>query len=111
MGAYALLVGIGEFTDPRLAKLNAPRSDVEEFGKVLADPERGRFDQVSTCVDEEFQIIREKIATLLEGRDADDMVLLYYSGHGIVTRGQRLYLATGQSSFDRPAALSLSALE
>jgi formylglycine-generating enzyme required for sulfatase activity len=111
MGSYALLVGIGEFKDPRLAKLNAPRSDVEEFARVLQDSARGGFDQVTTCIDQDFQTIRERLDALLEGRDPEDMVLLYYSGHGIIAKGQRLYLATGQSSFDRPAALSLSALE
>lgn len=29
-------------------------------------------------------------------------VLLYYSGHGILTKGRKLFLATGHSSFDLP---------
>jgi formylglycine-generating enzyme required for sulfatase activity len=47
------------------------------------------------------------LTELLVGRSPDDMVVLYYSGHGIVAKGQQLYLATGQSSFDRPQARSL----
>jgi formylglycine-generating enzyme required for sulfatase activity len=112
MGAYALLIGISRFDDPKLAKLNAPREDVEAFAAVLSDPARGGFDNVSTCIDQDLQTIRKQLAKLLlTGRNPNDMVLLYYSGHGIMTIGQRLFLATGQSSFDQPEADSLSALE
>ena len=111
MGAYALLLGISEFTDPRLAKLNAPKGDVEALAGVLKDPERGAFDSVITCIDQDVQAIRDQLVALLDQRAPDDMVLLYYSGHGIVTKGQRLFLATGQTNFDRPQARSLSALE
>jgi formylglycine-generating enzyme required for sulfatase activity len=111
MGAYALLVGISQFTDPRLAKLNAPRGDVEALAQVLQDPARGGFSNVTTCIDQELQTIRDQLTALLDDRNPDDMVLLYYSGHGILTKGQRLFLATGQTSFDRPQARSLSALE
>ncbi|HXJ03014.1 MAG TPA: SUMF1/EgtB/PvdO family nonheme iron enzyme [Micropepsaceae bacterium] len=111
MGAYALLVGISQFTDPRLAKLNAPRGDVEALAQVLQDPQRGGFNNVATCIDQDLQTIRDQLAALLDDRNPDDMVLLYYSGHGIMTKGQRLFLATGQTLFDRPQARSLSALE
>src|SRR4051812_34543583 len=111
MGAYALLLGISEFTDPRLAKLNAPKGDVEALARVLQDPERGTFDSVVTCIDQDVQTIRDQLVALLDGRAPEDMVLLYYSGHGIITKGQRLFLATGKSDFDRPQARSLSALE
>ena len=111
MGAHALLVGISRFDDPKLAKLNSPQSDVEAFAKVLKDPSRGGFDSVDVCIDEDLLTIRDQLSTLMDGRSADDMVLLYYSGHGIVAKGQRLYLATGQSSFDRPQARSIATNE
>jgi uncharacterized caspase-like protein len=111
MSAHALLIGISRFEDPRLAKLSAPSSDVEAFAKVLQDPLRGGFDSVVTSIDEDLLTIRDRLSTLLDGRAADDMILLYYSGHGIMAKGQRLFLATGQSMFDRPQARSLSAAE
>ena len=112
MGAFALLIGVSDFADPRLAKLNAPCGDVEALAQVLRDPARGNFDSVATCIDQDFQTIRKQITKLLlDDRSPSDLVLLYYSGHGIISKGQRLFLATGQSSFDLPAADSLSALE
>jgi Caspase domain len=111
MGAHALLVGISQFDDPKLAKLNSPHSDVEAFAGVLKDPARGGFDSVSVSIDQDVLTIRDQLSALMDGRSADDMVLLYYSGHGIVAKGQRLYLATGQSSFDRPQARSIATNE
>jgi hypothetical protein len=111
MGAHALLVGISRFDDPKLAKLNSPQSDVEAFANVLKDPARGGFDSVEISIDRDLLEIRDKLSTLMDGRSTDDMVLLYYSGHGIVAKGGRLYLATGQSSFDRPQARSIATSE
>ena len=111
MGSHALLVGISRFDDPKLAKLNSPQSDVEAFATVLKDPSRGGFDNVEVSIDSDLLAIRDQLSTLMDGRSADDMVLLYYSGHGIVAKGGRLYLATGQSSFDRPQARSIATSE
>jgi hypothetical protein len=111
MGAHALLIGISHFDDPKLAALNSPKEDVQAFAQVLADPQRGCFDSVEVSIDNDLLTLRDQLSTLMDGRSADDMVLLYYSGHGIVAKGQRLYLATGQSSFDKPQARSLSTNE
>ena len=111
MGAHALLIGISHFDDPKLAALNSPKEDVQAFAQVLKDPQRGGFDSVEVSIDNDLLTIRDQLSTLMDGRSTDDMVLLYYSGHGIVAKGQRLYLATGQSSFDKPQARSLSTNE
>jgi len=111
MGAHALLIGMSRFEDAKLAKLNSPQSDVQAFANVLKDPSRGGFDDVTISIDTDLLTLRDQLSTLLDGRSGDDMVLLYYSGHGIVAKGQRLYLATGQSSFDKPQARSLSTSE
>jgi hypothetical protein len=111
MGSYALLVGVSKFDDPKLAKLTAPEEDVQAFAAVLRDPARGGFDAVEICIDRDLQTIREQLSTLLDDRRPDDMVLFYYSGHGIMAKGQRLFLATGRSSFDRPQISSLWASE
>jgi hypothetical protein len=111
MGAHALLIGVSRFDDPKLAKLNSPQSDVEAFANVLKDPSRGAFESVTVSVDQDLLTIRDQLSVLLDGRSADDMILFYYSGHGIMAKGQRLYLATGQSSFDKPQPRSLATSE
>ncbi len=111
MAAHALLIGISRFDDPKLAKLESPKGDVEALANVLRSPDRGAFDSVTVSIDKDLMSIRDNLSVLFDGRSADDMVLLYYSGHGIVAKGQRLYLATGQSSFDRPQARSIATSE
>jgi hypothetical protein len=44
-------------------------------------------------------------------RAPDDLLLLYYSGHGILGRGNRLFLASAGSNLDRPRDRSISAQE
>lgn len=111
MGAHALLIGISQFEDPKLAKLNSPTEDVQAFADVLKDSQRGGFDTVELSINQDLLTIRDQLSSLMDGRSTDDMVLLYYSGHGIVAKGQRLYLATGQSSFERPQSRSVATSE
>ena len=111
MARHALLVGVSNFTDKRLATLNAPPSDLQALSVILADPERGGFDSVTRSLDEDFMVVRDKLATLFDNRDPDDFLLLYYSGHGILGRGNRLFLATPGSDLDKPQVRGVSARE
>ena len=111
MSAHALLIGVTRFSDPQLNGLRAPRSDVEALKAVLADPARGGFDEVVPSIDEDLLAIRDKVSGLLEDRHPDDMVLLYYSGHGIVDRSNSLFLATGETRAEKPRARSLPSSE
>ena len=107
MARHALLIGISQFSDRRLRALNAPAGDVDALGTILRDPDRGGFDSVEVSLDEEYLVVRDRLAVLFEDRDPDDLLLLYYSGHGILGRGNRLFLATTSSNLDRPPARSL----
>ncbi|MGF6746519.1 hypothetical protein OKW36_002155 [Paraburkholderia sp. MM5482-R1] len=111
VSAHALLIGVTRFSDPQLCGLRAPKSDVEALRVVLADPARGGFDEVVTSIDEDLLVIRDKVSALLEDRRPCDMVLLYYSGHGIVDKGNCLFLATGGTLAARPRARSLPSSE
>jgi len=111
MARHALLIGVSRFDDPSLPHLNAPPSDVQALADVLADPARGAFDSVVTSLDDDLLTIRDKLSALLDERRPRDTVLLYYSGHGINTGGNQLFLATGTTRQDRPRARSLPASE
>src|SRR5689334_8700757 len=108
MARHALLVGVSEFQDQRLDRLNAPINDVIALRGILQDPARGRFDSVELSINEDYMAIRDRLARLYQDRTPDDLLLLYYSGHGILERG-RLYLATAGSNLDAPRARSVAA--
>jgi formylglycine-generating enzyme required for sulfatase activity len=111
MGRHALLIGVSEFTDPRLSRLNAPINDVARLKGILEDAARGGFDSVDLLPNKDFLDTRDRLSRFYHQRAPDDMLLLYYSGHGILGRGNRLYLATVGSNLDLPRDRSIAAQE
>jgi FKBP-type peptidyl-prolyl cis-trans isomerase len=108
---HALLIGVSEFADARLARLNAPTNDVIALRSILQDSSRGSFDTVEFSVNEDFLAVRDHLSRFFHDRAPDDLLLLYYSGHGILGRGNRLFLATAGSNLDTPRDRSVSAKE
>lgn len=93
MAKIALLIGIGEY-GLGLNPLPSAVKDVEAMQRVLQHPEMGQFDQVRTLTNPASQAMQEEIETLFADRDKDDLVLLFFSGHGIKDDSSRLYFAT-----------------
>src|SRR4029077_20301425 len=108
---HALLIGVSEFTDQRLARLNAPTNDVIALRGILQDSSRGNFESVELSLNEDFLAVRDRLSRFFHDRTPDDLLLLYYSGHGILGRGNRLFLATAGSDLDTPRDRSISAPE
>src|SRR5260370_28430616 len=79
----ALLIGTSEYLDSDFRRLVKPSADVDAFAQVLRSPNIGDFDEVIVKKNERCQPIREAIDALFIGRDPADLILLYYSGHGI----------------------------
>jgi len=111
MGRHALLIGVSEFVDQRLARLNAPINDVTRLQGILQDSSRGCFDSVELSPNEDFLEMRDRLSRFYHERSPDDLLLLYYSGHGILGRGNRLFLATAGSNLEAPRERSMSSNE
>ncbi|MGB3590827.1 MAG: caspase family protein, partial [Nonlabens sp.] len=95
----ALLIGVsdyGEGFDP----LSAPVKDVAALQRVLANPEMGHFDEVKTLTNPGLVEMRREIGTLFSTSQKDDLVLLFFSGHGVTDDDYRLYLTTKASAKD-----------
>ena len=93
MTKAALLVGVSEYQSGFSPLLKA-RRDVEEMQRVLENPEMDGFDQIKTLIDPDPQSLRFAIESLFSGRSKEDLVLLFFSGHGIKDDQGNLYLAT-----------------
>jgi formylglycine-generating enzyme required for sulfatase activity/uncharacterized caspase-like protein len=111
MRRHALLIGVSEFTDRRLKGLNAPINDVTKLQGILRDSSRGRFDSVELSPNENYLEMRDRLSRFYHGRAPEDLLLLYYSGHGILGQGNRLFLATAGSDLDTPRDRSISSRE
>lgn len=104
----ALIIANGDFDDPRLSRLETPTRDAEALAQVLDDPDIGDF-EVTLLVDQPEGVVRRKIGRFYHRRKRSDLLLLYYSGHGIRDEYGALYLATKDTEMDIASATALSA--
>ncbi|WP_086762804.1 caspase family protein [Nostoc sp. 106C] len=93
MAKMALVIGVSDYA-PGLTPLPGSIKDVEAMRQVLQHPDMGGFDEVKTLSNPEPLVMQEAIETLFSGRTKDDLVLLFFSGHGIKDDNGKLHLAT-----------------
>jgi len=95
MAKFALLIGVSEY-ESGLNPLPAAVKDVEAMRRVLANSEMGGFAEAAIRVLEnpQRQEMEERIYELFSHREKDDLLLFYFSGHGIKDESGRLYLST-----------------
>jgi len=92
-GKYALIIGNTEYIDPGLAQLTAPGKDAEDFARVLEDQEIGAFDNVKILLNQLSSTVSESIDEFFDQKKPDDLLVLYFSGHGVRDELGSLYLA------------------
>ncbi len=96
MAKIALLIGVSEYKSG-LTPLPSAIKDVEAMRRVLQNPEIGAFASTDVRVlkNPDRQTMEEAIEMLFSGRQKDDLILLFFSGHGIRDNDtRRFYLAT-----------------
>ena len=92
MAKVALLIGVSEY-EPGLTPLPATTKDVEAMQGVLQNPEIGGFDDVKVLINPQQYEMGVAIQTLFDSRQRDDLLLLFFSGHGIKDESGKLYFA------------------
>jgi len=109
MAKYALLIGIGEYEEG-LDSLQSPIANVSALAEVLADPERGGFDEVTPLINCDRSTLSETIEMFFKGRDPKDLLLLFFSGHGVKNKHRELYFAATNTRKIRKELLETTAL-
>ncbi len=97
MKRLALLVGTSEYPEcEKLAPLHGSLLDVDAMQRVLVANGEFATEDVVVLKNASRQAIEDAIHNLFNGRDRqkDDLVLFYFSGHGIVDEANRLFLGT-----------------
>ena len=107
---WALIVGIEDYHDPDINNLTYSVDDTRALYEVLTDPERGGFDPqyvrllTEDVTDEALQPTRRNILSSLRnwlrGTQPEDMVLFYFSGHGIADKQGKPYLVAVDSTIN-----------
>jgi uncharacterized protein YjbI with pentapeptide repeats len=107
---FALIIASDYYTDKKLTQLKAPTVDAKKLGDLLKDPTLGGGYDVKILANEESYIITREIETFFADRQKDDLLLLYFAGHGHKgpTDG-RLYLATKDSDLKKLRSTTIPA--
>ncbi|MEJ2304192.1 MAG: caspase family protein [Anaerolineales bacterium] len=106
---YALIIGNSDYQDPVLTKLKAPDDDVSELRRVLNDPNIGGFDNVQVMLNQSEAQARRTISQFFINRKRDDLLLMYFSGHGVLDDNGRLHLAMRDTERDLLSATAVPA--
>lgn len=108
----ALLVGINNYDDSSINRLNFSVRDIQDFHNVLVDPERGKYEDNNVRVLSDANAekptrsnILSKLATLARSAKSEDSILVYFSGHGAEIGGKPCLLCsdTFRNTIDQTA--------
>jgi hypothetical protein len=108
----ALLIGNSTFPDDpqNLPRLEGPGKDAALLLSALTHPEFGLFEpgEVRTVFERTKTEILVELDTFFGDATADDLLLLYYSGHGVLTPDNRLHLCARDTQVARPRATAVT---
>jgi uncharacterized caspase-like protein len=106
----ALIIGNSQYQDPRLAQLVTPQEDVNDLAAILRAPDIGGFEEVTTLVNETDANVRLSIEDFFADKKPDDLLVIYFSGHGVRDEQGRLYLAVNNTRANRLRATAIPSI-
>ncbi len=80
---YAILIASSKYSDePGLTPLRCPENDVDALNEILGSPEFGQFTKTVVFKNAPSYEVLTGIETVLADACGNDLVLVYFSGHG-----------------------------
>ncbi|MBL1120588.1 caspase family protein [Streptomyces sp. 110] len=98
----ALLLGTSSYVDPELPDLPAIKNNVQDLAEILTSDQGTRLqpDCCTALLDQDDRVvIGERLTTL--AATAEDLLLVYFAGHGLIGPDGELYLSLPGSRVDR----------
>jgi|GEM_PF-2659837 len=93
----AFLIGVSH-CEQGFEPLPGVQQDIAVMKQVLGNPKIAAFDEVQTLLNPNPQVLAESLESFCQDRGVDDLVLVYFSGHGVVLNEQgRFGLTTSMS--------------
>jgi signal transduction histidine kinase len=106
---HALIIASHDYqADSRLRRLVAPPQDADALGDVLHNPAIGGFEVRKLLNRPSYETI-EAIEEFYTAQSAENVALLYFSGHGIKNIDGQLYFAMPNTRLDRLHSTAIKA--
>ena len=109
MAKFALLIGVSEYSEG-LRPISSAILDVEAMRRVLEHPDMGAFDQVTVLSNPDQRSMERAVEDLFTNRQRDDLVLLYFSGHGLKDQTAEFCLSARDTERDQNGELRISTI-
>ncbi|NEQ46682.1 MAG: EAL domain-containing protein [Leptolyngbya sp. SIOISBB] len=103
----ALLIGVSDYKE-NLDSLPAAAQDIEVLKEVLENPKMGEFDQVKLLCNPDSLEMQYGIETFFMECEKEDLILLFFSGHGLKDDRNNLHFATTNTKKNSRGDLILS---
>ncbi len=97
---FALLIGTTSYQDTRLNQLASPEVDVQALEDILRDPSIGGYDEVNLLLNQSSLAISQAVEQFFKRKANTDLLLLYFSGHGVRDEDDELYLAAQNTDLE-----------
>lgn len=105
----ALVIGNTTYSDPRFGALSTPAADVNSLAQLLQNPAIGSFDQVEPLINQTQSLVSRTVEKFFSAKMREDLLLFYFSGHGMLDEDGHLYLAVNDTEWETPRSSALSA--
>ena len=109
-----ICIGVNTYQNKPTANLKFARRDAESIASLLKNTEYGGFDKVLEIYDDEANkaslIQTAKEIFLNPNLDSDDLIVFFFSGHGAVDRGEKLFLVPHDVKFLSDGSIDVSSV-
>ncbi len=106
---FGILIANQDYPDGSgFQPLVCPHNDVEALQEVLSHPDHGEFTQVVVLKEKPRRDILLGIENVLEKAERNDLVLLYFSGHGKIDAAGKFFFAAQDTQADRLLATGIN---
>jgi hypothetical protein len=97
---FGVLIASSQYQDSKLENLRCPENDVDGLNAVLKSKEFGDFAETYVLKNKSHDEVLTKIYQVLKQAGKDDLILIYYSGHGKLNAAGKLHLTTTDTNVD-----------
>ena len=106
---FAILIASSHFPeDSRLQTLRCPTNDVDGLKEVLESSQDGGFTDIIVLKNKRHNEVNFSLADVFERAGKEDLVFVYYSGHGKQDYEGQLYLTTVDTRINKLTVTSVA---